>query len=47
MLISFYTYQFFLEKVNIKAENFGVFKNLKFDENKKDSSDETGENEQN
>lgn len=36
-----------LEKVNMKAENFGVFRNLKFDENKKDSSNETGENEQN
>lgn len=36
-----------LGKVDMKAENFGVFRNLKFDENKKDSSNETGENEQN
>lgn len=36
-----------LSKVDMEAENFGVFRNLKFDENKKDSSAETGENEQN
>ena len=36
-----------LAKIDLKAENFGVFRNLKFDENKKDSSAETGENEQN
>lgn len=36
-----------LAKVDMEAENFGVFRNLKFDENKKDSSNKTGENEQN
>lgn len=36
-----------LAKIDLKAENFGVFRNLKFDENKKDSSAETGENGQN
>lgn len=36
-----------LGKVNMEAENFGVFRNLKFNENKKDSSAETGENGQN
>ena len=36
-----------LAKIDLKAENFGVFRNLKFDENKKDSSNKTGENEQN
>lgn len=46
-MISFYTNQFFLGKIDMKAENFGVFRNLKFDENKKGSSNETEENEQN